>query len=427
MHRIRHRSLSVPVALAAGLALAACGTSPTATSSTDPSATPGPDAAGPVGGDEREVDAVTPRVLLAHDAGLTLLDAETGEVLHEEAREGFLRLGAAGDGRHVVVADGGTFRVFDAGIEEQAHGDHAHAYEFTPGLTDVTYEAPHAGHVVPHGGRTALWSDGEGSVQLLDTAAVADPDADVTRLPDPSPHHGVAVPVEGGVVMTHGTEEERSEVRFVRDDEVLARTTDCPGVHGEASAAPDLDGDVVLFGCEDGPVVFRGGDFHKVEAPDDYARTGNAAGSPVSSVVLTDYKTDPDGDPERPTRVALVDTREDSLRLVDLGSAYWFRSLARGPMGEGVVLTYDGSLAVVDVEAGVVDRRIPVVAPWQEKEDWQEPGPVLQVAGDLAYVTDAERRELVVADLTSGEVVARHALDHAPVEMAVVTGEAGGH
>ncbi|MGG5259151.1 hypothetical protein [Phycicoccus avicenniae] len=407
--------------LAPAVALAGCA------SAEDPrSPAPSATASRTVGGDEREVRGVQPRVLLAHERGLTLVDASTGKTVQEEAREGFLRLNDAGDGRHVVVADGDAFRVYDTGIERQPHGDHDHAFEYTPGLTDVSYAAAHAGHVVPHQGRTVLFGDGDGSIQVVPTEQVGSDVAPVERMRTPAPHHGVAVAVEDGILTTHGTEEARSSIRLVRDGKVVTQTDDCAGVHGEAAAAPDADGgDVVLFGCEDGPVVFRGGAFHKVPVTDDYARTGNAAGSPASPVVMTDYKVDQDADAvERTTRIALVDTLTDRLRLVDLGASYWFRSLARGEDGEGVVLTTDGSLAVVDVEKGSVARRIPVIAPWQEKDDWQEPGPVLRVVGDTAFVTDAEKRELVVADLATGRVTARHALEHTPVEMVAATGEA---
>ncbi|WP_286175991.1 hypothetical protein [Arthrobacter sp. NEB 688] len=406
--------------LAPAVVLAGCASDPTS-----PAAAPTSIPSASVGGDEREVRGVEPRVLLAHEAGLTLVDATTGETVREDAREGFLRLSDAGDGRRVVVADGDAFRVYDTGIERQPHGDHDHAFEYTPGLTDVAYTAAHAGHVVPHEGMTALFGDGDGSVQLVPTEQIGSDVAPVQRSTTPAPHHGVAVPVEDGLLVTDGTEEARSSIRLVRDGTEVTRTDDCAGVHGEAAAAPDADGDVVLFGCEDGPVVYRGGEFHKVPVRDDYARTGNAAGSPASPVVLTDYKVDPDADPvERTTRVALVDTRTDRLRLVDLGSSYWFRSLARGADGEGVVLTYDGSLAVLDVDDSTVERRIPVIAPWQEKDDWQQPGPVLRVVGDTAFVTDAEKKELVVADLGTGKILARHALEHTPVEMVAVTGEA---
>ena len=44
-----------------------------------------------------EVSGVTPRVLLADDKGLTLLDAETGKVLKEQELAGFKRLSTAGN------------------------------------------------------------------------------------------------------------------------------------------------------------------------------------------------------------------------------------------------------------------------------------------------------------------------------------------
>lgn len=69
----------------------------------------------------------------------------------------------------------------------------------------------------------------------------------------------------------------------------------------------------------------------KIPSPDPYGRIGNQAGSDESAVVLGDYKADPDAELERPERVSLIDTATNTLRLVDLGVSYTFRSLARGP------------------------------------------------------------------------------------------------
>ncbi|GAB48040.1 hypothetical protein [Mobilicoccus pelagius] len=227
----------------------------------------------------------------------------------------------------------------------------------------------------------------------------------------------------GSLFTTQGTEESRSVVQVRRGSKVLAQTSNCPGSHGEATAAPTARGDVVVMGCENGPVVFRDGTFHKVPVKGSYARTGNLAGHDRSPIVLGDHKVDKDAEPvERPTRVSLVDTRTATAKLVDLGSAYWFRSLARGPRGEGLVLTYDGRLRVIDVEKGEVTASIPVISPWKEKDDWQEPGPAVKVAGDRAYVTDAEKRSVTVVDVPSRTVVARYGLPATPVEIAVTTG-----
>ena len=70
-----------------------------------------------------------------------------------------------------------------------------------------------------------------------------------------------------------------------------------------------------------------------------------------------------------------------------------------------------------------IRRGAPVIGKWQEKDDWQEAGPVFKVVGDWGYIIDAVNKELVVVDLTSYEVTKRFKLDKPVVEMAVTTGK----
>ncbi|MGO3815873.1 MAG: zinc metallochaperone AztD, partial [Cellulosimicrobium funkei] len=310
------------------------------------------------------------------------------------------------------------------------HGDHAHYYTADPVLTDVTYAAEKPGHVVVHDGRTALFDDGTGEITVLDSATVADPHGidDARTLTTPAAHHGVAVELsDGSLVVSEGTEDARTGVRLLdaAGDEVSANDQ-CPGVHGEAVAA----GEAVVIGCEDGVLVVAGGAITKVAAPDAYGRIGNQAGSEASPVVLGDYKSDPDAELERPTRVSLVDTRDASLRLVDLPASYTFRSLGRGDAGEALVLGTDGSLHVIDPESGTVVRSIPVVGAWEEPEEWQEPRPALFVQDGIAYVTDPAGRAIHAVDYVGGEVWKSAELDVVPNELNGVTGKpatTGGH
>lgn len=419
--------MRTPHALAAttllALTLTACGTG----TSVLPTADDGHDNKARATAGAKEVATLTPRAVLAYDGGLKTLDLETGKTLDTTAHEGFLRLNPAGDGQHVMVSDGDVFRVFDAGIRAEPHGGHYHLWQAEPSLTDVTYEAPKAGHVVLHDGWTTLFADGSGAITTIDSADIAKADAKRTGAKTEAPHHGVAIALkDGGLLTTHGTKDARTTVQFKREGAVVSETTDCPGVHGEATAKPYAGGDVAVFGCENGPVIFKEGAFHKVAANDAYARTGNLAGHHDSPIVLADYKVDQAAKPERTTRVGLVDTVAGTMKLVDLGSAYWFRSLARGPHGEGVVLTNDGNLQIIDVLAGTVTKRIPVIKPWLEDKDWQKPGPQVKVVGDRAYITDVATKELVVVDLEQGTEVKRHTLDVVPTELAVVTGYAEG-
>lgn len=373
-----------------------------------------------------EARELHPRVVIAHDGGITTLDGENGKPIATSKLDGFLRLNSAGDGRHVMVSADEGFLVYDAGVYGMKHGDHYHYYTGKPALNGKEYKAPHPGHVVIHAGNTALFGDGDGSIQITPTKNIGDTTAagkPILSFKTENPHHGVAVPlIDGSVFHTQGTEEERHTIQVVKDGTLLAQTDDCPGSHGEAAASPNENGDVIVMGCENGPVIYRDGSFHKVPVADAYSRSGNLAGHHDSEIVLGDYKVDPDAEPERPTRVALINSRTDELKLVELGSSYWFRSLARGPEGEGLVLTYDGNLQVLDVTTGEVTKKIPVISKWKEKKDWQQPGPILRVAGDYAYVTDANKSELVRVDLANGKVDGRYKLDFVPVEMAIATG-----
>lgn len=365
-----------------------------------------------------EVASLSPRVILTHNNGITTLDPETGEILETIEKNAFLRLNQAGDGRHALITEGDTLHAYDSGLITEPHGDHSHYYEQAPQLTDVTYDIPKAGHVVAHDGLTALFSDGTGDVTVVNAADIADPHAETVVFDTGDAHHGVAIPLEdGSLIHTAGNTDERFTVRHsAADGTTLAETTECPNVHGEAASSSGF-----AFGCSDGPVLFKDGEFTKLAAG-GYARSGTLAGAEFSPIVLADLKKDENADFERPTSVILIDTANEIVREVELGSSYWFRSLGRGPSGEALVLTYDGNLTVIDEESGEITNRIPVIQPWEQKKAWQEPGPILKTAGEMAYVTDAENQELIVVNLVNGEVEQRHELGFAPVELVALGG-----
>ncbi len=225
---------------------------------------------------------------------------------------------------------------------------------------------------------------------------------------------------DGRAVTTEGTEDARSTVVLRGPDgSEIARTDACPGVHGEATAAEER----AVVGCEDGVVVVDGDTLTKVQAPDAHGRIGNQAGSDASTVVLGDYKRVAEPEvPEATQTVSLTDTATAELRLVDLPSSYTFRSLGRGEDGEALVLGTDGNLHVIDPDSAELVRSIPVVEPWTEPEDWQEPRPALRVHEGTAYVTEPATREVHAVDVETGEVFASATLHEVPDEIVVATG-----
>ncbi|MEO3795147.1 zinc metallochaperone AztD [Nonomuraea sp. B10E15] len=381
---------SLPVLVAAAALLAACGTAPPA---------PAPGAAPPAASSPQP--PVTDPIVVTYDGGLYVLDGQSLRLAKDIPLAGFNRVNPAGDERHVMVSTATGFRVLDA---------------VTPALKDDEFKGSKPGHVVRHGGTTVLFSDGTGEVTVFDPADLAGglPEGEVYTAA--APHHGVALQLENGeLVVSLGTEEKRTGLLVLdRSRKEIARSEDCPGVHGEATA---LD-EAVVVGCEDGVLIYKDGEFTKVDSPDEYGRIGNQAGSDVSPIVLGDYKKDPDAELERPTQVSLIDTAAGTMRLLDLGTSYTFRSLARGPQGEALVLGTDGRVHVIDPAEARVVRSIEVMGEWKEPIDWQQPRPAIFVRGRSVYVSDPATRKVHAIDLASGKVVRSTTLPRSPNELS---------
>jgi hypothetical protein len=355
-----------------------------------------------------------PRITLTYDGGLLVLDQDL-RVVGDEPVDGFTRVNPAGDDRHVLVTVPEGFRVLDTAAGTTGE----------PTLTDVTFPADTGGHAVVHGDRTALFADGSGDVTSFDhadlTASVADgelPDVDTTE--SEAAHHGVAIELEDGTLLTTiGTEESRSGVRALdADGTETTRAEVCPDVHGEGA----VRGDVAVFGCTDGALVYQDGTFTKIDSPTTYGRTGNLFTTDTSSIAVGDYDDDPDSEGYLLDQVALVDAARDEYRVADLpdGVGFTFRGLARGLHDEALVLGSDGALHCFDEETGKPLGTIDVIDAWEGPAEWQDAHPALRVVDGTAYVTDPAERTVHAVDLASGEVVASSdRLPGVPNEIAV--------
>lgn len=387
------------------LTATACASTESAGPTADPTPTPRHEVTGP-------------RLAVTYNGGILVLDRDTLEPVADLKKPGFLRLNPAGDQRHLFVSTSDGFQLLDTGVEVKGHGDHNHYFAGQANLTDIVHPAPEPGHVVRHADRTALFSDGAGTVQVLDQDHVADPPPPAPTWTAPDPHHGVAVPLgDGGLFVSVGTEEGRTGAAVLDSSlREVTRSNDCPDLHGEATSANGT----VLAGCRDGALLFSGGAFTKVDSPDPYGRIGNQAGSEESDVVLGDYKTDPDAELERPTRVSLIDTASKRLDLVDLGTSYSFRSLARGPEGEALVFGTDGNLHIIDPATKQVTDKIKVTEPWQESTTWQDPRPTILVEDSTAWITEPAAKKIHVVHLPSKRVVDTVELPEMPNELSGV-------
>ncbi|UPL14396.1 zinc metallochaperone AztD [Microbacterium galbinum] len=393
------RALVGAVALGAVVTLASCSTTPAADA---PASAASATEAGP-------------RVAVAYEGGILVLDGETLETVADFDSEEFTRLNPAGDDRHVMVTMSEGFQVLDTGA---GSSDDA-------ALTDTVFAADTPGHVVRHGGKTILYADGTSDTTIFDTADLAASEGlpEVETIAGVEAHHGVSIVLEDGTFLTTvGNADGRNGI-VVRDADgaEIASSDQCPGVHGEGTAANE----VVVFGCEDGALVYADGEITKLSAPDQpYGRMGNAYVSESSPIIVGDYKNDPDAEGYLLGAVTLIDTEALTYEVVDLpeGAEYTFRDVARGPGELAYILGSDGSIHVLDPESGEITDTYPVIDAWEGPAEWQDAHPAIVVAGDIAYVTEPAANSVHAVDLTTGEVLASTELEVTPNEIAPAAG-----
>lgn len=365
--------------------------------------------------------AATPRLALTYDGGILVLDGTTLELAADLPLEGFNRLNAAGDGRHVLVTTTEGFRVLDTGSWTTDAGEH-HLEE--PELTDLVFEAEAAGHVVRHGDKTILFADGTGDTTIFESAALREAESlpQTETVASEAAHHGVAIELEDGTLLsTLGTDEGRTGIRVLDASRTeIDRNEQCPSVHGEGAAANE----VAVFGCADGVLVYDDGAITKIASPDAYGRTGNQYVSETSTIAVGDYNANPDAEGYLLTQLLLVDTVAKTSSVIDLpaGASYTWRDVARGPNNEIVLLSSDGELYILDERSGAVTASYPVIAPWESPVEWQDAHPALLVQDGLAYVTEPAANAVHAVDLASGEIVASTELPATPNEVSIVTG-----
>lgn len=396
-----HSRVIAATAALAGITLlaTACASGTAASTSTD-------DAGGSQGATEG-------RVAVSYEGGIAVLDPDTLEVLQEFSTEEFTRLNTFGDKRTIAVTTSAGFQMLDTADLQ---------------LTDLVFDAKTAGHVVVHDGKTVLYDDGTGTTTVLDTDVFANgyhAPAETSTYTAAAAHHGVSIVLGDGTLLTTvGDANGRSGAAALHphDDHwhEEAVSNECPGIHGEGTAANE----VVVFGCENGALLYADGAFTKLTAPDSYGRMGNAFVSESSPIVVGDYKNDPDAEGYLLSAVTLIDAEKHSYEVVNLPAEvrYTFRDIARGPGDLAYILSNDGQIHVLDPASGELTDSYPVVAPWQGPAEWQDAHPAIKVNGDIAYITEPAANAVHAVDLKSGKILATSAFNFTPNELAVAMG-----
>ncbi|WP_061962499.1 hypothetical protein [Demequina flava] len=362
-----------------------------------------------------EVDAPVSRLTVAHEGGVSVLElaGDTLEPVGEVAVDGHFRANAGADGRYVYLAnsEAGTVQIVDAGAYAEPHGEHYHYYVTEPALLDDALTGANPVHVVGHAGQVAVFYDDSGAVDIIDEASVATGTMAVSQQSADFPHHGVAVPLEGGLVLTEAAEGESLPASVRQTDsagESVALYEDiCPGLHGET-----MVDEVVYFGCTTGVATVNTSDKSSgfITYPADAAegRIGTFYGT--EDVLAAPWDED---------TIVLLDTAHESFTFVDVEGT--IGTVARGAHDEVLVLTTDGMLAVLD-ESGEELAHISAIGEFELPEGHGGVRPAIAVLDETIVISDPNASTLELVDGDEWALLSTVGLDAAPTALVATGG-----
>jgi hypothetical protein len=325
--------------------------------------------------------------------------------------EGSVRSVVGPDGRHVCLVDGEAGRtvVLDSGSYAQGHGDHFHFFTRKPAMRPDIIEGDTPIHVVGGDGRVAIFNDGAGTAAAFDEIGLTSGGLQVTTLDAGGPHHGVAVPVHEGYLITNSAEGGLPETIVHLDlsgAEVARYDNSCPGLHGEATV-----GESVVFGCADSLAVIEPEE--RTASSITYpARTGEErVGSlfHAGDTLVGNWGAE---------AFVVIDLEAGSLNPIQVGAP--MAAIAVTAEGQIVVLTTDGTLLVFDA-TGAALGDVHVMQAFELPEGHGGVRPALATSGDLVVVSDTVGDALVVVDVHDLAVVSTLTLASTPTGI-VATG-----
>ncbi|RRD45467.1 hypothetical protein [Buchananella hordeovulneris] len=356
-----------------------------------------------------------PRIVLAESNGIDTRDSQTGELLSFMRRAGTSALSNSGDSQYVIYTEADQFGVFATGLQAFGNDDGIHYHGDTPSLTSIFYPAPQAGHVVTNLGVTTFFANGTGQASAIEVGSLGNPTGALPPLQAQSPHAGFAVWVGGDFLLTQGDRSGATGVQVIRDGQPVGEVVDCPQAQPGTAGAETDHGSVYVVGCRGAFLLYQAGELYRFTLPQSAAaaQLTDLVGSDSSPWVLARVESGA----AQTTTLALIDIRDASLKLLELPAAASAQTLARGPNGEGLVLTSDGQLLILDPERATIVDQIPV---FSTATGAQPPdAPIVQARRDLAFLLSPLRDEVVVLDIPTRTIKNRLALVGEIIDMEV--------
>ena len=327
--------------------------------------------------------AATARFIVSSDKGIHVYNDKFEAVETFDIGAGAFTV--ADKGRYVFVRDAAnkdSYTLLDSGFYVEDHDDHMHPYEVAPAIAqDVEAAAP--AHMISHAGRTAIFNDGSGKVDVYDNENLSTDKLQPTFTYEGAAHHGAAVPLSTGelavTVIAKEGDSLPTGVKIVDKDgkETASITNSCDGLHGTAYSGSD-DNEKLAFGCNGKVVVYDVAtkQTKDVALPDAGARVGTVKIANGASYFFTNYSIE--GQPQN--KIGIVDPQAGDIKLVELPAAYKSATLTTAD-NKAFVLAEDGNIYKIDLQKAEIELTIAAYNPFSLDEE----APILWLANDELY------------------------------------------
>ncbi len=312
--------------------------------------------------------------------------------------------------------------VIDSGVSVTGHGDHSDVDVKAPRMTGVSITGAKPSHVNMDSERVAVFFDGDGQASVVSGESLLSGKAKPSTIKAAAPHHGLAAPLGAftAVSIPHPTDAKELPVGIDlrdRSGKSVAKSTDCPRMHGEARS-----GETSAFGCADGLLLLRmtrtGGAFEKIPygaALPAERMVRNLEGGKAAKSFLGDFGAD---------GMVLLDPVAKAFTFIQLPSRRmaFTRDSVVGDFGYAI--TEDGQLHKINALTGKIDASLAVTDRYSMEGGSAVPRPRLSASGDRVVVTDPAKAQVHVIDSARMQITHKVAVPGAPFDVVVV-GAAG--
>lgn len=330
-------------------------------------------------------ETATARFVVSSDKAVHILDDKFQQI--EQFDIGSGAFSVVDSGRYVFVRDAenkDSYTLLDSGFYVEDHADHMHPYEDKPAIAKNEVEAASPAHMISHAGRTAIFNDGSGKVDVYENDTLATDTYKPAFVYEGAPHHGAAVPLSTGelavTVLAKEGDALPTGVKIVGKDgkETATVTNSCEGLHGTAYSG-EGDNEKLAFGCIGKAVVYdvAGKKATDVVLPDKEARIGTVMLGANSDYIFTNYSIE--NEPQN--KVGVINAKTGDFKLVELPATYKSATLV-APDNKGYVLTEDGNLYKIDLQKAEIELTVPAFNPFNLEEE----APALFMANEIVYV-----------------------------------------